>query len=264
MRPAPTKQVPVKIVPTKAPRTGLVGATETTPDPAPTTIPVTEGLALWFAADALHYENNESVSLWEDQSPTVNEATSANDAQQLMLAAQPTLIEGAINGLPAVRFDGVDDCLHLSSSMLNTAGTLFCVSKKNDDGTLGTVVLFASGLSLYQNLGPGWGVFADADVCYGPMGSDYKLTTALIRAANDIDLVESGDGGSLINSTDGVAFGHDYEISTIGASQSAAIGAEFAEHYLSGDVAELIFFDRALSTEEREAVEDYLMSKYAL
>ena len=68
--------------------------------------PSTTNLELWLNAGAgITKDNNNYVSNWNDQS------TNAYKVQQSNLSQMPSYVAGAINGNPALNFDGIDDVL---------------------------------------------------------------------------------------------------------------------------------------------------------
>src|SRR6058998_554047 len=58
-------------------------------------------MVLWLKADAGHGSGN--ISYWGDQSGY------GNHAYQLTTANRPLVVESAVNGRAAIRFDGVND-----------------------------------------------------------------------------------------------------------------------------------------------------------
>src|SRR5689334_21812525 len=70
----------------------------------PPALGVTSALQLWLKADAGVTKGDGDVVLsWNDQSGKGNNATSPGDTTAPVVAAS------AINSLPAIRFDGLDD-----------------------------------------------------------------------------------------------------------------------------------------------------------
>src|SRR5205085_4031851 len=65
---------------------------------------VTDNLQLWLAGDNGVATSPEGVVTdWADQSPNLNDAAQHDTTQA------PLLVASAVNGKPALRFDGVDD-----------------------------------------------------------------------------------------------------------------------------------------------------------
>src|ERR1041385_1943409 len=72
---------------------------------------VTNSLVMWLKADSLGLSNGDPVTNWADSS------TNQNSASQQTLADQPTFVANAMNGLPAVRFDGGSDFLAVTNKL---------------------------------------------------------------------------------------------------------------------------------------------------
>ena len=62
------------------------------------------GIQAWFDADQIIGQNGQSLSKWQDQSGRPNQDRSFNN-----VSGSPRLLSFALNGNPAVSFDGEDD-----------------------------------------------------------------------------------------------------------------------------------------------------------
>ena len=92
--------------------------------------------ALWLdAADSSTITTvSGAVSQWSDKSGNGRNAT------QSTASARPVQTSNALNGYPAVTFDGTDDLLTINSSFLSsTTLTIACVAKENNGGFGGIV-----------------------------------------------------------------------------------------------------------------------------
>jgi hypothetical protein len=85
--------------------------------------PPVAGLQLWLRADSGLVLNGQNVSRWKDVSGN------GNDALQPDTARQPFLVEKAVNGKPALRFDGVNDRLAFTGTTRMSAFSMFIVQK---------------------------------------------------------------------------------------------------------------------------------------
>jgi hypothetical protein len=234
----------------------------------PMDLPVTTGLQLWLKAGAgTTVGGAGGVLLWADQS------SAANNAAQIDENMAPVLTNGAVNGHPALRFDGVNDFLEIpdsdSLSITNDITSLFVI-KFADFATFRAV----------------WGKTAGA-------GGNIPAPTDLYALPNDNRLrVFRGNGvanGSVTATQPFVAntflqAGFDVagtamrlyynglpngngtiSVAAADANGTLRIGtrADLVTR-LRGELAELVIFDRALTAPERRSVERYLAEKYAL
>jgi hypothetical protein len=197
------------------------------------------GLQLWWRADV----GTTGGDFVPDQSGLGNDALQGNGG------GIATLVAGAQNGLPVLRFDGNSDFLNFTTRLTNLR-TVFWVVKEDSAATsasrmlLGDVAL--GGLPFHGGTGaPGtlWSSSASANVKNGQTfinGVAVNGTTALRpQVMSVVSVVLAGD-----ESAD--AFG-TYRGTT---------------NFWFGDLAEMIIYDRPLDTTERQQVEAYLKTKY--
>lgn len=224
------------------------------------------GLMIWLAADRTgSVGDGDPVTTWSDLSVQGNDATQATAAQK------PVWKPGIVNGRPVIRFDGVDDNLDASSTTAFDFGTgdftAFAVANVTADtkskrilGQLGNASPFP-GFSLYFN---------DSEQLSAQWRQDGVNETILA------DTVASG--ASFVIATMGRATGvmtlwkNGTQVSTATASRNVngdalSIGAERTDNATethTGDIAEVIIYNRALDTAQRARVERYLGAKYGL
>lgn len=205
---------------------------------------------LWLNADDIVGVDTTPVALWPDASGNGNDDTQANALKQ------PTLQTNEINGHAAVRFDGSNDYLGFASTLATAECSVFVVEKSTGDGML----IDGNGISSRQFFRVGQdgnNILSRFDGSSNPQSSALSVARGTARlvefvfAAGSADFYENGTSkGSAAN----VAFG------TVGIGGVESISGL----YLNGDIAEIIIYARDLTTGEREDVEDYLMTKYAL
>ncbi len=108
-----------------------VGTTKSVlPELAP--LPVTSKLALWLAADVgVRTDEENRVVSWRDIPAGDNQST--EDAWQRSPDARPLLVQSAIHGKPAVRFDGESDYLGTTPLLSTRDQTLFFVFSRASD-----------------------------------------------------------------------------------------------------------------------------------
>lgn len=195
--------------------------------------------------------DGDPISQWTDLSGEDNHCVQAIGSKR------PTLKLAIQNGLPVVRFDGVDDDLaHLLD--IPGANTVFAVVKMI--GTTGEqIVISASSggnLAAYirgRSGSENWGTYRQADVFANtPISGSFKQVTIVSRSGTDLDLVTDG------NVETKVAAGYHVD-----AAIRRRIGSGQATNWFGGDIAEILLYDSALSAVNRQAVEAYLRTKWA-
>ena len=203
------------------------------------------GCVLWLRADA-GVQTNEAgcVTNWADQSGN------GKDASQTDPARLPLYTAEAIRGNPAVTFDGAPEPDGDRLAFVDTPmQTIFIVNK------------------VLSGTPEGGGIIgrADADLSVRRTNS---LRWQFPGNENDF----SSSAGSLftVNGFNTAAVGentwHALMAQRSGGTQSynAIGGGYYQSRSFKGNIAEIIAFNRALTSEERGRINDYLYQKYGL
>ena len=234
---------------------------------------VTSGtLKLWLKADFGVVTDVGRVVQWQDQSSNSNHAaqTDANRQPQFIGNVVPT------SGKPVVRFDGIDsgnlgDFLQGTGDVGLPAGfTSFLVSSRanrvNSEqivGLVGVPGAYNSVRSYYTSADrmsfAGWGNDYVTSFVIPP--DSFRIWTDRLNSAKtQIELFDN-DGNNAVSFTQNTS-----GLTTPGAGYfvGGVNSPSFdLQHYaFKGDVAEMIFFQNALSEPDRLAVENYLKQKY--
>jgi hypothetical protein len=225
---------------------------------------------LWLRGDVGVQTSGSAVTGWLDQSGQ------GNDASQATPANRPVLVGDALNGNPVIHFDGTNDSLVVSdhSSLDNTAGlTIFTVVTPGnlDGGPRGVVskrVNSNNNQSYSQFFYTGDTLRTDID----GGGNRFASTTAFVNGNTYItELVYDGtkavaeraalsvDGTHEITAAETSASIPDYASDLTIAVLNTGYGSK-----LRCDIAEIIIYRRALTTNETLSVGRYLEQKYAL
>jgi hypothetical protein len=240
-------------------------ATPPTTGNLPTNLP--KGMILWLAGNSGVLTDGSGVSAWQDQSGN------GNNALQPSTANQPTLVPGN-NGQYAVRFDGSSSFMSLANLPINgsTGLTVILVSANSTD------VSNSAGYGWYSFLlwqeTASWGATffgtyqSTSQFRFGTtqFGNESTYTTPFNRT-NSFGLSEWMHAGT----TDYMWF-NSQSVGTFpgklaaiaGVGNSAVLGLGNTNTFYPGDVSELIVYGRSISTSERQAIEEYLMTKYHL
>ncbi len=231
-----------------------------------------DGLSLWLSADSIKQEDGTSVEMW---------ASNAEDGvlvSQVIATAQPTLVKSVaeLNNKPVVRFDG-NDYLNGGVSFLNIGKkgqTTFIVAKSNtangsfyakslagaapnryffiyEDGTLSDIVVNSTGKQ-------------SALAAVSKLGKYDLLSTSVDLSGGEMTLFQQNVGLKTRESPITSNFTSSYNFLIGGYNNESGGIPPVASLYLNGDIAEMIFYDHALTRIERQSIENYLRLKYNL
>lgn len=218
-----------------------------------------EDLLLWLKADAglTQIGTNTAVNVWADQSGRDNHAT------QPTAANQPAWIAGALNGLPAIRFDGVNSYLGTTNFLKGTTGAeVLAVLKVAANpppsprflwwwGTISWVAYTTTSGEIVE----GFGTLTP----YNIGAPAQSLTQYHLYDVTG----SSGNWGAWINGM--LLQQAATNIYGINAHGTYYLGRNPEGGYMfAGDVAEILVFKRPLTAGERGGVANYLFAKYSL
>jgi len=251
-----------------------------TRDIALSAVQAMQGLQLWLKGDAGVITNGSNeVTAWEDQSGNDRDFISGNTGNNPVFTTNIS----SLNNQAAVTFDGSGDF------MLDDDGENYI------NGTTEFTAFYV--IQNQESTSTNKGFFIAED----PVGEDKTFTIRYDEAganANASDLIKAGilnndptnqlESFSDIQTTDGQILSLDWKsgeqfnlvvdgvlnnpsgissppVGTISNSSKVIVGQggkDTGSSSWNGHIAEVIFFDRFLSLEERQAIEDYLSEKY--
>ncbi len=224
------------------------------------------GLNLWVDAGTLSLSDGALVGTWADQSPSGNDLTAfgSSNAQYW-----PEYRTSVVNGLPVVRFgEGTNPRQRLTIPTGTIPGpdaTVFLVLQ-NTTPTSGALVADLGGPT-YLDWTSGWGTVtkSGAAVNYmnGPVlpNADFGLNTILLDQASSF--IKLNGALDLHATNDGRADGDP--AFTFGGT--AMVGGDTGydqNKTIRADIAEIVIYNRALTSGEEEQVGFYLADKYGL
>lgn len=221
-------------------------------------VPVTNGLVLWLdAADAstvIVDPIDGGVVQWVDKSGL------SNNAAQFTPVNRPDVNATALNGMPAIRFDGVDDGMSIADSLsLQREYTVFTI-----DQYYGTV----QGRSLQsREAGVNWltGKWGGGNSHYS---NGWVTNTNTNIATIDVPVI-----GEAVGNFGSSRYYIDGTNRTAGAAVDTApgipgrlglVGSGTNNEQSNLDVSEIVIFDRALTKTERHDVGSYLADKWGI
>jgi len=208
------------------------------------------GCLLWLdASQIVGLVDTDPVATWSDLSGNGNDATQSTSNKK------PAYRTNRINGLPMVVGDG-NDILATALDRGSGDGTVFIVGKWDTPSSTSRIAGFAQSSSFTNHLG-GWGYYVNTaptvgSLYYNGLGDATVSSIACYKKASDEVTIYAG-GTSLAGTS----------LSANWTPAFYVFGDHAGEESVSS-IAEIIIYDTALGTTDREAVEDYLTGKYAL
>lgn len=226
---------------------------------------VDDDLVLWLdAGDGVTYP--EGVMTWQDKSGQNNHALQATPANR------PLWVNNILEGKPVIRFDGSSSYLEIAADVLAEGNdiTILSVLNKNDTS------LDRRWISAAEDSAEFWPVWS-LQITGGGNLRFFLYTGdtphALVGSTGIVD-DEFFLFSSRYSSTDDVWDMHlngflEDEDDKTGDLDRITLGTDIgfyrhAQTYWDGDIAEIIIYDRALSTEDQQKIEGYLAHKYGL
>ena len=229
----------------------------------PNSLPVPRnGLSLWLKSDFGPILSGTKVTQWSDLSGGAN----ANDAFQSTNTKRPTLAAGAINGYPAVNFNGTSQYLNLSNGLSELTSGFACFAvMKPSNATIAT--LFTTG-----NSGPSDLVSLQTNNTQAQFNawnstSSSSLATGTgalsLNKFQALDVVHNGAGSaSIVVNNVSVASGTVQNLLNTSRTQNYIGTDNTITNWWKGQLAELLVYSRTVATSERAAIEAYLSSRY--
>jgi alpha-tubulin suppressor-like RCC1 family protein len=218
-------------------------------------IPIPLGdIKLWLKAD--EGVSSGHANVWTDSSGNFN------DAVQFVSGTQPQVVESVLNGRPIVRFDGVDDSLNLPDFANGcTQGEVFVVLKSTKL-TSGVDTLWFMGDDYIW--GPSMYPSADGTILETFGTRNQKQTGMPSQDLSQFHLYNvSSKAGEFVSRINGREHFRTSNNTVFFPSAPILGGGTYADFRFGGDIAELVFFNRVLSDDERNTVQLYLNQKYA-
>jgi hypothetical protein len=257
--------VPVDTSTATATATHTASATSTVPSSSPTPnsdVPLTiADLVLWLdASKVTGLSEGAAVATWTDASGQEHHGTQSSGTNQ------PTYRATAVNGKPAVRFDGSNDYLSLAGTIVSgaQARTVFFVARPNAVGNKGIVDLGTGSTSgAGFMITPEYGVRVNGgNRLWTPAASTQTSVVGVVQLAgtSTTDLSMWVNGSPCMPTSAAATTVQTGGSGSVGTYSAVPIGS----HNFNGDIAEIIVYSRALTANEQQTIEQYLFTKYAL
>ena len=216
------------------------------------------GLHLWLKADMGISGSGSAISSWHDYSGLGNNATQVTSGQQPTISATTSL-----NGNPVVHFNVATSQNFVLPDFMSsgTAGEIFAVVRASSKTLKNGLWRFGT-----KDVGDWYGDLT------GNISSDFGSNLHMSGAVPSQDITQfhiyelSSQPGLWQSWIDGVPL-YTSTVNTVAFTTGPRLGAVWdggSWHYFSGDMAEVIVYNRTLSVSERKSTIAYLNQKYAL
>jgi prepilin-type N-terminal cleavage/methylation domain-containing protein len=207
--------------------------------------------------------DNSLITVWKDSNKS---AITKNDAK---IGVSPTLVQNVFyNSIPGVRFTGTQYLNFDGKKFAKNSYTVFVVEQRST-GESGHYNSFISSPIRAPSKRLSLGYYGSTGILQSHFSNDtlttvpsYKAQTQAIHTfmynnTNGQQYTLNGKNPSASN--DKTLPLDSYDSANIGYHQGPS-----QTYYYKGDIAEIIMFKRSLKTEEVEAIESYLGSKYGI
>ncbi len=256
--------------------TDILGLTGTSPGvvvtvTGPSLAPPSSGLAVWLKPDAGMLTNgNGTIAEWDDQSGKTN------NALQPVSVNAPVRVNNSVNGYAAAYFDqitnGSPQYLDIASAttIQKTSFSMFTVARaKNQSGNYDILSKTATNATAPSPFD--WrfvpGGSSEMDVGAGASATAVNVSS-FVPSTSTFNIIGAVVGGGFIKQYLGNSPG---TITTLGSAAIADGGTPMRvgnrgalDATMYGSIAEILYYDHAVTDAERAQIVGYLSYKYAL
>jgi hypothetical protein len=242
------------------------------------------GLSLWLKSDAGVTTSGSNVTAWADQS-----GNGFNANGNVVDGVNPTFVSNVKNGKPILRFGNSNSAtvLRTNATTFGNSGefTIFTVYQYNETDNDWAELISKGNLATAE--GSQFAISARFIASEDPTQSSFGVMGYANEeyAWNFLYQAPASTSWSILCATQSITNNsQQYHINGSLASESASVSAinqinieigignggsnstpQSADHGgFKGDLAEVIFYNRAVTTPERQQVEAYLNTKYAI
>ena len=220
-------------------------------------------LRLWLKADRAEVNNGQSVLSVKNATNDLINFAQVTTAPNLA----PKLITNAINNRPALRFDGVDDFLTSTTTSIHTNNglSIIVVGKANSTGNNQTNI----GKFDATNNEREWRLQNDDFIATDLATAETANETVSFANNTNVRIISATwapnqlasvnlNSDNAINATSPVVadISNTTEPIIVGANAQGGAG------FLNGNIAEILVYNKKLSTEELNKIKTYLNTKY--
>ena len=209
---------------------------------------------IWLRADSIqNLADGASVVVWPDSS------VNGNNATQTTLANQPVWKNNILNRYPVVRFNGTSSYMN-GPNVFPTSADYSIIIVQIVRASTG----YQSFIGANGNTHVFW-LFNDLFPIFYQSGnfSDHSSQILISNVGTLLSAIYANGSGS-VNYYTNSQFTGTGVTSNLNMDPTIQIGAANSGNFFSGDMAEILIFGSALSTNDRSLIETYLNAKYGI
>jgi len=240
-----------------------------------------EDLAMWYETTSeksfltSEVVSGGTISQWNDINRRMQIRKDLTDQTAGTTTDRPTYTENAINGLPALSFDGTADFLARANTYAyefttGSEATVFVVSKAISPVQMGAIFYWHSSGNNYFNVLAPWNdsiIYWDLGNCCGPDGRlSITMPSNFMDRWNIASYITRLDGSAeiYVNGLSIASASSGTMTLSLPLTDSATfyLGSYNGANFFKGYIAEVIIYSRALSYDERLQVTSYLSRKW--
>lgn len=217
-------------------------------------------LRLWLKADRAEYNDKQPVISISNSTDDIINFAQLENASELA----PTLVTNVINNRPILRFDGINDFLTSTTSSIHTTEglSIIVVGKSNSNNTNQTYIgkfNTTTNLKEWRLQNDEFNIVNDTVTLGDPNNNttNFKIITA-IWEPNSPQLSISLNNSTIYTNTGTNIIAITQEPIIVGSFLQGSTG------FLNGDIAELLVFNKKLTTDELNKVRAYMNTKYQI
>lgn len=226
------------------------------------------GMTAWFKADAITGKvDNDTISTWDDSGPVgTNDLTTAG-------ATPPIYKTNIVNGKPVVRFNGVGTTwlkttVNASSIITVSASSVWAVVRVTSIVGAQTGASYFTNDTIWRDVG-GYTSFSyhsgGPNVTYYNYDTNADVPETSV-ALNTWKVIHGRHAsGTLYVSTNNGSETSTASGNTGSLASAMYVGGSAATSItITGDIAELLFYNVVVGSDDRTSIQTYLNDKYAV
>lgn len=238
-------------------------------------IPRMKNLLVWYETtmeDSFNSSesNSGSINTWYNLNPAIISKTNSN-ANNAIAGVAPTYKQNAINGLPALVFNGTSNYFTFNgTSLANSDYSVAVVEQRLSQKSTNYYISGNDTTTLNYNLFLGYrlngrSTFGQTSNAYEATIANYSSPITRIHIFRFKSAVGKDYYLNGVKQTLSVVIGGTPSLTTgLVSNNFAQIGRHFASSYYAGQIGEIIILNRYINDDERRDIEKYLGKKWGI